>query len=151
VDQRLEKLAALRNESRRDPRARKRWQANYDLVVAQLLKMKAMLLQYRYYAGWLQRRKRFPTPKERGKRYVWYEIAPVPHQDRKKAKFMGGSRERAALERCRKALENVERRHRGTPWAAIARSERDNLIPYRLVMHPQSRPSPGPPVVRPKL
>ena len=146
----LDELRGLRNASRRERSSPKRWQANYELTVAQLFKMEAMLLQYRYYVNYLYEQKEFPTPSERGKRYVWYEIRPVSQQDRANARFMGKEDERAAVERARNALAEVADRHRGTPWGDVAQWELNHMVPYRLYMYTEPRPTPPAPE-RPKL
>jgi hypothetical protein len=103
-------------EGMRKERAREsspRWQANYDLIFAQLLAYKVRIFEYgAYLDAFIQTPKQSDIPKPDRQLHYW-RIAT-------RAKTITGDLTSSEIERARAAFEAVKRDHVGTPYAARA-------------------------------
>ena len=140
-DQTIQKLVRMRPEVSRQKHAGKRWEANYDLTIAQLYKINAILMQYRAQIDKLKDR---PAPRLRAPDHVHRcRLFPARPKD-KEAHFAGGRDERNALEKAKRAHEKVMRKHRNTPWAERARLELESLTPVKFEVTSLAPPEPSP-------
>jgi len=134
----LSELGKLRRQRDREKHSRKRWQANYDMVIGQLYRLEFEMYQYRAIVRDLSKRieKRKRMPAEKGKLHVrfWVERARRDERGRYVEKIHGGKDAQRALEKARKALSFVEREHAGTPWAAYAAYLKRDLVPVQLYL-----------------
>lgn len=132
-DESIRKL--LRAQNRMGRWAPKRWEANYDLTLASLYKMRFMLLQYRLGIRALMRHRppapERPTDPDRSDWIVWYGLGPVSPGDGS-VEFQGGREEVAAYDRAINAMEYVAKKHAGTPWGARAQEELRTLTPLSV-------------------
>jgi len=130
-DQSIRRLLALKGRADDEKHARRRWEANYDLTLAELYKMKVMLLQHqRAVAKLLSRRPRPPGDRPRG-HVPGYSVWAAGVGDRL-VTIPNDPAIRNALEKAKRALEVVMRKHAGTPWAASARRELESIVPVRI-------------------
>lgn len=141
-DKRIRKLVDFTKEISRQEHSRKRWEANYDLTIALLYKMKAILLQYRALISKLKyhAEPRLDEPDHRHRCDLF-----LAKPDDKSVRFAQGRDEKQALDKAKRALEKVMRKHRNTPWAVRARLEIDSIAPatFRFT----SVPPPPPPTM----
>lgn len=128
-DRSIDRLVKLKASADRERHARKRWEANYDLTLAQVYKHKFMLMWHRTAVAKLMRKR---PPKPAGKKpegmVIQYSLWPVGRYQ-KPEKLVTTSAEKNALTKTRRALELVIRKHAGTPWAAVAREELATICP----------------------
>jgi hypothetical protein len=103
----LESVKAMRAE------APKRWQANYDFVLARLEAQMAFLYEYQTALG--RMRKEFPErdPKLHG---GWRLAATI--------KLQGDSAGKKLAKDSTKLLEKLAKEHKGTPWEVLAKREK---------------------------
>ncbi|MCS6852335.1 MAG: caspase family protein [Gemmataceae bacterium] len=98
----------------RDKEPSKRWQANYDYMLARLEIQLAYLYEYQTLLG--QMRKELP-PRDPAKENGWRLVA--------KEKLETTEREfKAMLADARKNLDKLAKEHPGTPWEMLARRDR---------------------------
>ena len=126
----IKRLVELKGESDQEKHARKRWEANYDLTLAQLYKMKAMLLQHQQAFAELLRRRPAPATARPDGAVPVYSVWPVGSGG-KSDKLSNDRSVRKAVEKARRALEMVVRKHQGTPWAASAQADLNSIMPVR--------------------
>ena len=122
-DQGIERLLGMLDRSGADPFQAKRWEANYDLTLTMLYKIKFMAMQCRWMLRKLATDQDFPRP-EGGGRFIGYRLAPALSRD-DAGKFLGADDEAHAL-------DLVKRKHAGAPWAARAEIEMQNLTPFQI-------------------
>jgi hypothetical protein len=91
----------------------KRWQANYDFMLARLQEQIAFLYEYQSLLG--QIRREFP-PRNAAIHSGWRLAAAT--------KLQGDSRGRKLERDSRKLLEKIAKDHTGTPWAVLAKREK---------------------------
>jgi hypothetical protein len=139
-------LEGMRKERERE--ASPRWQANYDLIFAQLLAYKVRIYEYgAYLDAFIKNPKQADIPKPDRQLHYW-RIAT-------RQKTITGDLVSSEIERSRLAFEAVKRDHAGTPYAARADVELKrgfgvelNAVYYNPTYHP---PVPVTPFVAPKL
>jgi hypothetical protein len=91
----------------------KRWQANYDFVLARLEAQIAFLYEYQSMLG--QMRKEFP-PRDPNLHGGWILAATTNLQ--------GDSTGKKLAKESRKLLEKLAKEHAGTPWEVLAKREK---------------------------
>ncbi len=137
---RLKKLRSKRGRaSKYSP---KRWRANFDLIYAQLHKFRFMLRQY---AAALQRGGLDAPPIDaEGHELVGFALRVD------KTRPLGKDRE---LPKVRALFDDIINTYPRTPWAAVAKAERDALAAVVAVPRYRIPPKPGeaPPKPPPKL
>ena len=126
VEEAIDRLEPMKGKSKREKISPKRWEANYDLCIAELYRLRFVLAEYSFL--WKQcLKKGFPKPKKRQKfnlfRIIW---------DRKATEAATGRRGNRALDAAKAALDKVIEKHRGTPWEATAKNERHFATPLRV-------------------
>ncbi|NOZ22042.1 MAG: VWA domain-containing protein [Planctomycetes bacterium] len=126
VDRALDELEPLRSQSRKEKYAGKRWQANYDLTMAQLARLKFQIREYIHVTDQALRRG-FPKPKKRQK----FNLFAVTY-DRQATEAASGRRGDREMERARDMLTRVARDYNGTPWAEIAKQELRRTMPLEM-------------------
>ncbi|MBY0522237.1 MAG: caspase family protein [Gemmataceae bacterium] len=109
LEKEAETLRDLEDQRAREP---KRWQANYDYVLARLLLGSAELREYSAMLGKV-RKEELPSL-EKGV-HVGYKLVA---QDK-----ITDSDARERVGQSRKLLERIAAQHRGTPWYPIARQQ----------------------------
>ena len=141
-DKTIDELLALRKRLPEEKQARKRWEANLDLTVALLYKLKAMEMEYAAHLDQAAKSKDYPVkpPVTPEKRLIWR--LDIPRDG--KAAWAGGRDEQNARERATQALESVARTHANTPWAARAKDELLWMKPMRLDYTEVDMPYPPP-------
>lgn len=153
AEQALEELAEARRKE-----LYPRWQANYDLIYAQILAYKVRIYEYMaYLQHFMKEPKVVPLRKEDPKKIGWYQLARW-HIDYRQ-KTITGDLTASYIERSRQMFKKVIEQHPGTPWAAraeleLARGFGVELMPDYDFHDPRprkpSKPSP-PPSPPPKL
>jgi len=99
-----------------------RWQANYDLIYAQILAYKVRIYEYMaYLQHFMKEPKVIPLRKEDPKKIGWYQLARW-HIDYR-TKTITGEQTASYIERSREMFKKVIEQHPGTPWAARAELE----------------------------
>jgi hypothetical protein len=125
----IKRLVRLKRESDKEKYARKRWEANYDLTLAQLYKIRFMLLQHRL-AIPKSEEELPPLPAVRPpKGTAVYGTVPYGSAD---GPFPDDREVLNARDKARRALELVVRKHPDTPWAERAQNDIDTLRPVRV-------------------
>jgi len=125
VEQAIARLENQQDKSNKERFAPKRWEANFELTLAELYKFRFLLRQYSLALRDCVRQG-FPKPK-RGK-FNLYQICYDLHA----TALRGGARARRELAQARKALDKVAKKHAGTPWGEVARKERRLLAPLTV-------------------
>ena len=136
-DKNIRKLSSLEGKSGREKHARKRWEANYDLTLAQLYKMRVMLAEHGKAVKWMLANPPpvpGPKPKSEHKVDLRYALYLASRGD-KTIRLARGREQQNAREKAIKALEKVIRKHPGTPWAATAQHELDTIVPVEPKVH----------------
>jgi len=132
----------------RDQDASPRWQANYDLMFAQILAYKVRLFEYGAYLQEFIKKPRPAPPNEPKKALSHWAV--VTRQE-----TITGETTRPYIQRSKAMFEEVVRYHPGTPWAARAQWEMQRGFGVELA--PQfydptyKPPIPVKPFVAPKL
>ena len=126
----IERMLRSFDESGADRYSGRHWEANFDLTLAMLCKMRFMAGQYLRTLQKLAEEGGFPRSAEAGKPWVAVRIAPVASRA-EGGKYLGDGSEAAGLRNATLALQLVRKKHAGTPWAERARLELENLLPYR--------------------
>jgi phage FluMu protein Com len=104
----------------------KRWQANYDFVLARLQAQIAFLYEYQSMLG--QIRKEFP-PRDPNLHSGWRLASQMT--------LSGDSTGKRLASTSRKSLEKLAKEHKNTPWAVLAK--REKLTALGLEWQPSSR------------
>jgi len=120
-------LSLERVEQFRQDEPRRRWQANYDLLLAQLIAYRARTSEY--LACLESAAKNPPSPKEPpgpDKEFASWSI-------RSTKEICSGEKTKADVERATKLLEEVINNHPDTPWALRAGWELKRPFGYQLV------------------
>jgi hypothetical protein len=123
----LEELQEAGKERAKEPS--RRWQANYDYVLARLLLQLACLYEYSSLLGEMRRD---PPPLDPKGQKGWRVAA----QETMRGDFTGKKLAREAHQ----TLEKLVQEHPGTPWAELAR--RDLQVPLRLTWQPVKQEGP---------
>jgi hypothetical protein len=151
LDQAAKALEAIR--SHRDKELSPRWQANYDLIYAQLLAYTAR--SYEYGASlerFILNPKQVPFEKPKFLRLSSWVI-------RASSSTVGGNLTASYVQRSSEMFEQLIQDHPGTPWAARAQWELERGFGFELREHysyygprPPSKPgTPRPKIPIPKL
>lgn len=152
LDQAAKALEAIR--SYRNKELSPRWQANYDLIYAQLLAYTARCYEYGVYLEqFIRNPKHVPFEKPKFLRHTSWRI-------RTTTKTVGGELTDSYIQRSTEMFQQVIRDHPGTPWAARAELELQRGFGFELQEHytyygprapskPSSTPRPKIPI--PKL
>ncbi len=99
-----------------------RWQANYDLIYAQILAYKVRIYEYMaYLQHFMKEPKVVPLRKEDPKKIGWYQLAHWHMEYRQQT--ITGELTAPYIERSREMFKKVIEEHPGTPWAARAELE----------------------------
>jgi hypothetical protein len=122
----INEMKVLRGRRSGEKFAKLRWQANYDLALAQLYKLRFML---RDYVAVLRETKTtgFPKPKPDAK-FNCYIIT----FDRSFSKLLLGPPALKDWDQANKALEQVITDYDGTPWAEMAKLQKETLAPITI-------------------
>jgi hypothetical protein len=155
-------LEDLRKQRNREPLPR--WQANYDLISAQLLAYEARLWEYgAYLEAFIKTPKQFDAPKPDrqisdwriGYRQKRIGTAMAANSTESSDRRAAAEKNEALIARSKAAFEAVIKDHEGTPWAARAEVELKRGFGVELNAHyynPLYRaPVPAQPIVQPKL
>jgi hypothetical protein len=141
-------LSALGKDRQRETYPR--WQANYDLIYAQVLAYKVRVYEYGAYLEEFKKKpKEVPLTKKPNLKLAHWDI-------RHREKTITGDLTKEYIERSRTMFKQVIEQHAGTPWAARAEFELKRGFGIELVEvyrgPPSNKPKPkGPPVKIPKL
>jgi hypothetical protein len=108
-----EALEELKNAGNMRDAAPKRWQANYDFMLARLEAQIAFLYEYQSMLG--QMRKEFP-PRDPNLHGGWILAATTTLQ--------GDATGKKLAKDSRKILEKLSKDHAGTPWEVLAKREK---------------------------
>jgi len=138
----LDRAAKLLQEKRRlrDDESSARWQANYDLLHAQLLAYKVRVYEYGSYLGeFVKDPKVVPLRKPPNLRLVHWDITT-------RAETLTGELTASTIDQANALFAEVIEKHPGTPWAARANWELrrgygvelrpDYEPPYKQVSNP---------------
>ena len=124
-----------------------RWQANYDLLRAQILAYKVRMFEYGAYLEWFEKNPvTVPLTKPPDKRLVHWDITT-------RKETLTGELSQGHLERSRELFEQIIEDHPGTPWAARAEWELKRGFGVHMVPHYRApyRTYNGPPIKIPDL
>jgi hypothetical protein len=124
-----------------------RWQANYDLLFAQIIAYKVRIYEYAAYLAWFERNpKRAELTRSPNLNLVYWTI-----NTRKET--LTGEETASMIEQSRELFKKVIADHPGTPWAARAQWELNRGFGVELVPDYRAplRPYTGPPIPIPKL
>jgi len=99
---------------KRDEEPSKRWQANYDYVLARLEARIAYVHEYNFMKG--QIRKDALPPRDPAKGFTGWRLAS-------QAKLQSGPEARKLAEDSKKVLLKLAKTHVGTPWEVLAKRE----------------------------
>jgi hypothetical protein len=108
----LEELQAKEVTAERGKES-KRWQANYDFMLARIQMEYAFLYEYQSMLG--QMRKEFP-PRDPNLHKGW-KLAAQPN-------LTGDSKGKGFASKARTLLEKIAKEHKDTPWEVLAKRER---------------------------
>ena len=125
----------------------RRWQANYDLLYAQILAYKVRNFEYAAYLDWfLKNPQVVPLTKEPDKRLVYWDITT-------RKETLTGELTESMIAQSRELFTKVIDDHPGTPWAARAQWELRRGFGVHLRPHYRApyRNYTGPPIPIPKL
>jgi hypothetical protein len=109
--------ALLEVKDQRKEEKSKRWQANYDYVLAKLEARIAYGYEYNYMLGQI-RKENLPP---RDPKFSGYRLASA-------TKIQSGSETRKMVESLRKSLEKLAKAHQGTPWEVLAKRQALNAL-----------------------
>lgn len=155
-------LEDLKKQRDREPLPR--WQANYDLIYAQLLAYEARLWEYgAYLEAFIKSPKQFDPPKPDRQIADWR----IAMRKKRLGEAMAGNpsetserrakaqKNEALIARSTELFKAVIREHAGTPWAARAEAELNRGFGVELNAHYYNplyvAPVPARPIVQPKL
>lgn len=138
----LEKIRFLRQQE-----VSPRWQANYDIMLAQLIAYQARIYEYgAYLEHFINKPKRSPLTKAPNLTLVDWEIRTRPQ-------LLRAEESQPYIDRATELFQAVLRDHPGTPWAARAELELKRGFGVELIEDyepPYIQPS-GTPIPIPKL
>jgi hypothetical protein len=118
----LDKVKPLRSRERSF-----RWQANYDLMYAQVIAYQIRIQEYAaYLADFMKHPKEITNPQGKDKRTTHWDI-------RTRAEIITGDKTKEAVERAKTLLKEVVRLHPGTPYAARAEWELNRGFGVELI------------------
>ncbi|MBV9125298.1 MAG: hypothetical protein JO112_18225, partial [Planctomycetes bacterium] len=109
------------------PNETKRWQANYDLVMARIEERFAYTYEYDYMLGLIRKA---ALPARDPAKYSGWRLAP---QDKLQS---GGEARKHQLE-AKKILTKLMNQRKGTPWEVMARRESLNAVGLQWVLIPR--------------
>jgi hypothetical protein len=147
------------NKRLREQEANPRWQANYDLIYAQIVAFQVRVYEYgRYLDYFMAHPKTAPATKEPNLKLVHWDITTRKYTFAEDPKEEYEHRERV-LEYIKKAdmlFDVVKQNHPGTPWAARAEWEQRrgygvDLVPDYDVIFRGGGGNGPPPIPIPKL
>jgi hypothetical protein len=124
-----------------------RWQANYDLLYAQILAYKVRNFEYAAYLDWfLKNPKVVPLTKTPNLSLVHWDITT-------RADTLTGDLTASYIQRSKELFQQVIENHPGTPWAARAEWEMQRGFGVKLVPAYRApyRTYTGPAIPVPKL
>jgi len=127
VDNAISQLEALAGKRNSEKFAKERWAANYDLTMAELLRLKFLLREYQ----WILRnclRRGYPKP-QKGRKFNLFTM----RYDYAATEPMSGRRGMRDWEKAKDALQSVMNRHDGTPHGEAARYELRHTVPIKLI------------------
>ena len=132
----LEKLQKLRERE-----VSPRWQANYDLMYAQLVAYQARIYEYGAYLEWfIKNPKRVPLTKSPNLTMTHWEI-------RTRKQLLQEDKTRPYIDEATEWFQAVQRDHEGTPWAARAKQELARGFGVELIeVYEPPYPTPSGPV-----
>lgn len=145
---RVEKtIAKMERQRREEPSPR--WQANYDVIHAQVIAYQARMFEYgAYLEEFIKKPKKAPLKKPPNLTLVDWDIT-TRHET------LTGDKIKPYVERASAMFRDVIKNHAGTPWAARAQWELDRGYGIHLVEDydgPYRQPPPGEPLIPvPKL
>jgi hypothetical protein len=121
----VDEMEVLRARKGGEKFAKKRWEANFDLILAQMYRLRFTIRDYLACVREVQR-KGFPKPKPNQK-FNYYAIGfdasiTEPHT---------GQRGIKEMEQAKKALEQIQNDYFGTPWGDAGKMLK-NLAPARV-------------------
>lgn len=120
-------IADLESSPHRGERfAPDRWEANYDLTLAELYKFRFLLREYVLVLKECMRTG-FPKP-EKNQKFNLYQICC----DLRSTATHESARGRRDFEQAKRALEYVARKYKGTPWGTTAEQEQRYLSPLKV-------------------
>ncbi|MEW6354967.1 MAG: vWA domain-containing protein, partial [Planctomycetota bacterium] len=122
----IDDLEPMKSKSRREKYAPKRWQANYDLAMAMLYKLKFIAGEYVQVTNDALR-KGFPKPQARQK----FNIFSI-YYDNKATEAVTGRRGDREMAKARDMLSQVIQEYKGTPWSEIAKHELARTYPLKM-------------------
>lgn len=145
---RVEKTIGAMQRERREE-ASPRWQANYDIMYAQVIAYQARMYEYgAYLEEFIKKPKTAPLKKSPNLTLVGWEITT-------RHKTLTGDKIKPYVERATAMFQDVIKNHPGTPWAARAEVELKRGYGVHLVEDydpPYRRPPTGEPLIPvPKL
>jgi len=126
VEAAIPEMEVLRARRAAEKYARERWQANYDLVLAELYKFRFML---RDYVAVLRETRTAGFPKPRpDQRFNHYRILynttlTQPHT---------GARGTREWEQAKAAFDEIQKTYYGTPWAEAAKFGKTTMAPITI-------------------
>lgn len=124
-----------------------RWQANYDLLYAQILAYKVRIYEYGAYLEWFMKHPQVvPLTKPPNLKLVHWDITT-------RQKTLTGEQTESIIAESKRLFQQVIDKHPGTPWAA--RAQRELRRGFGVELHPDYDPPyrkyDGPPIPIPKL
>ncbi|MEX2174019.1 MAG: vWA domain-containing protein [Pirellulaceae bacterium] len=131
---RAEKTVAQLERQRKDE-ASPRWQANYDLLSAQLVAYQARMYEYGAYLEWfIEHPKTMPRTRPPDLTHVEWDI-------RTRKEILTGEKVQPYIDRATDMFKQVMADHPGTPWASRAEYELKRgfgveLVPEYDIPHP---------------
>jgi hypothetical protein len=131
----------------RSQEASLRWQANYDLLYAQILAYKVRIYEYAAYLAWFERNpKTAPLTQSPNLNLVWWTMTT-------RKQTLTDAETAAMVEQSKALFQKVIENHPGTPWAARAQWELSRGFGVELVPEYRGpgRPYTGPVIPIPKL
>lgn len=139
VEQEMERLKTIRRHE-----ASPRWQANYDLIYAQIIAYQARMFEYRAYLIEFAKNPRFvPPTKPPNLTHTGWDIHT-------RKQYITGKIVEPYIERATAMFNGVIADHPGTPWAARAEAELRRGFGVHLIEEyhaPYRRPPPGTPLM----
>jgi hypothetical protein len=139
VEQEMERLKTVRRHE-----ASPRWQANYDLIYAQIIAYQARMFEYRAYLLEFAKNPRFvPPTKPPNLTHTGWDIHT-------RKQYITGKIVEPYIERATAMFNGVIADHPGTPWAARAEAELRRGFGVHLIEEyhgPYRSPPPGTPLM----
>jgi hypothetical protein len=127
-----------------------RWQANYDLIYAQVLAYKVRVYQYGAYLEWFMRNPKQPALKPPNPRLTATHWDITTRQEMLETKYASQEELQKYVQKATQLFQNIMKNHEGTPWAARAQWELTRGFGVHVVQD-WDDPRRGQGVVLPKL